>query len=97
MLPVILSPEAEIDLSDAYVWYESQVSGLGEEFIIGVDASIHTIRRNPEIFQVVHRDIRRSLMRRFPFGIFFIIEPDHIRVLAVFHAHRDPKIWGKKR
>ena len=97
MNPVTISPEAEADLTEAYRWYEEQVEGLGSEFLLCVDACIRSIARNPKIHQKVHKNIRRALVRRFPYGIFFIEEADHIRVLAVFHARRDPAIWQNRK
>lgn len=97
MKPIIVSPEAEGDLTEAYRWYEEQVEGLGDEFLLCVDACIRSMARNPKIYQKVHKNIRRALTRRFPYGIFFIEETDHIRVLAVFHARRDPTIWQSRK
>jgi plasmid stabilization system protein ParE len=97
MNPVIIAPEAEGDLIEAYQWYEKQIEGLGSEFLLCVDACIQGIARNPKIHQKVHKNIRRALVRRFPYGIFFIEEAEHIRVVAVFHAHRDPAIWQSRK
>lgn len=46
---LIILPEAELDVAQAYVWYEQHESGLGEEFLRCVDACIQFIRRNPEM------------------------------------------------
>ncbi len=97
MNPVIILPEAEGDLAQAYQWYEKQVDGLGSEFLLCVDACIRSIARSPKIHQKVHKNIRRALVRRFPYGIFFIEESGHINVLAVFHARRDPTIWQSRK
>lgn len=89
-----LRPEAEHDLSNAYDWYEERLQGLGEEFLICVDAAISLIDRHPKLFGVIHKNIvRRALIRRFPYGIFYVLKEDHIVVLAIFHASRDPKSW----
>ncbi len=42
-----VAPEAELDVAEAYVWYESRRTGLGEEFLSSVDACIERIRRQP--------------------------------------------------
>jgi len=97
MNPVIISTEAESDLNQAYLWYEKQIEGLGGDFLLCVDACIQNIARSPKIFQKVHKNIRRALIRRFPYGIFYIEQPDHIMIIAVFHARRDPLVWqGRK-
>jgi plasmid stabilization system protein ParE len=97
MLPIILSPEAEKEVVDSYWWYEEQLFGLGDEFILCLDAEMHSISRNSEIYQVVHKNIRRGILKRFPYCVFFIKEPNHIQVLAVFNAHRNPSDWKKRK
>ena len=65
--PLIVRPEAEVDLAEAYQWYEQQVHGLGAQFLLCVDAVMASIERNPQLFPVVHKGvIRRALTRRFP-------------------------------
>ena len=68
---LILAPEAEQDLAEAYGWYENRRPGLGEEFLSCVDACIAAIQRTPEMYRVVHEDYRRGLVRRFPYAIFY--------------------------
>ena len=97
MNPVIISTEAESDFTQAYLWYEKQVEGLGSEFLLCVDACILNIARSPKIYQKVYKNIRRALIRRFPYGIFFIEQPDHIRIIAVFHASRAPSRWQSRK
>ena len=72
MLPLILSPEEEKEIHDAYAWYEAQRIGLGNEFILCLDATMRSIARNPLIYQVVHKNIRRGVLRRFPYCVFFL-------------------------
>jgi len=63
---LIIAPEAELNVAEAYVWYEGWRVGLGEEFLTSIDACIESIRRQPEIYPFVHETYRRSLVRRFP-------------------------------
>jgi plasmid stabilization system protein ParE len=91
MSEIFFRPEAADDLAVAYRWYEDRRPGLGEEFLGVVDAAVEQILRTPAAFPVVHRDVRRALTRRFPFGIFFRDEPGRIVILAVFHGRRDPR------
>ena len=90
---LIIRPEAEAELAEAFDWYEQQLRGLGSEFLISVDATVHAISRNPYHFAKIHKDVRRALLRRFPYGVFFLVEDARIVVLAFFHAKRDPKRW----
>jgi hypothetical protein len=41
----VIAPEAELDIAEAYVWYEGRRAGLGEEFLSSVDACLESIRR----------------------------------------------------
>jgi toxin ParE1/3/4 len=91
--PLIIRPEAEFDLAEAYGWYETQLPGLGSQFLLSVDAALASIQRTPELYPVIHKNVRRSLIRRFPYGVFYVAEQDRIVVLAVLHARRDPRSW----
>lgn len=90
---LIIRPEAEAELAEAFDWYEERARGLGSEFLISVDATVHAIVRKPQQFARVHKDVRRALLRRFPYAVFFLVEDTRIVVLAVFHAKRSPKHW----
>ena len=93
---LIIRPEAESDIQEACAWYEDQSKGLGADFILCIDAALSLIQRYPELYAQVHKNIRRALIRRFPYGIFYIAEVDKIIVLAVLHVKRNPKHWQKR-
>ena len=90
---LMIRPEAEAELAEAFIWYENRLPGLGAEFLLCVDAVLSAILRNPEMYPVILKDARRALVRRFPYAIFFVVEETRVAVLAVFHAKRDPKKW----
>jgi len=92
----IIRPEAEVELAEAFDWYEQQVPGLGSEFLLSVDASFNAILRNPHQYPVVHKAVRRALTRRFPYEVLFVSEDEYIVVLSVFHAKRNPKHWQER-
>jgi plasmid stabilization system protein ParE len=52
---LIISPEAELDIQDAFEWYEQRDSGLGSEFVRAVDSCLALIGRNPLAYPVVYR------------------------------------------
>ncbi|MGD2089076.1 MAG: type II toxin-antitoxin system RelE/ParE family toxin [Candidatus Aminicenantes bacterium] len=93
---IIIRPEAEDDLEEAFQWYEEQSPGLGLDFLRCIDAAFDIITGNPELYQKVYKNISRALPRRFPYGIFYIIEDDKVFVLAVLHAKRDPKLLKER-
>jgi plasmid stabilization system protein ParE len=93
---LIILPDAEQDAAQAYVWYEDQELGLGEEFLRCVDACIQFIRRSPGIYQVVHENYRRGVVRRFPYVVFYEYSDTTVVIYAVFHCSQDPKKWRSR-
>ena len=90
---LIIRPEAKAELLDTFQWYQEQRQGLGYDFKLCVDEVISKIKKNPLIYKKLFRNVRRSVIKRFPFGLFFIVEDNTIIVLAVLHARRDPRRW----
>lgn len=97
MKPPILRPAAAADVEEAYRWYEDQREGLGEEFLTAVGAGLETIAALPLVAPVVHRDTRRLLLRRFPYGVFYRLVKDEIVVVGCLHAKRHAKLWRGRR
>jgi plasmid stabilization system protein ParE len=93
---VIVRPEAERDIDDAYIWYEERRPGLGAEFLLCVEEGFAKIQRHPEMYPIVHKNLRRILIRRFPYGIFYLSDQTSVIVLSVSHAHRDPQTWRSR-
>jgi len=93
---LIIRPEAEADLTEAFEWYESRVTGLGLEFIRTVDSLFNALIRNPQAYPVVYKSARRALTRKFPYEVFFIADVASVVILAVFHAKRNPQLWQKR-
>lgn len=82
---------AELDIAEAQVWYESQRSGLGGEFRFEIARVIDRLADSPLIYQIVHRDFRRAIVRRFPYLIWYRVIGESVIVLACTYAGRDPK------
>ena len=93
---LIIRPEAENEMAEAFDWYEIRSSGLGFDFLLCVEASFNSIARMPNKFPQVHLDVRRALVRRFPYELFFVENDEQIVILAVFHAKRNPKQWVER-
>lgn len=96
MYKLIVKPFAELDVTESANWYNKVRDGLGNEFLLILDAKINSIHRNPIKFPIIFKNIRRALTERFPFGIFFIVENDIIYILAILHTSRSPKTWKKR-
>lgn len=87
---VELRADAKFDLVSAHQWYEQQRSGLGRDFIQSVEDAIDRIRVAPMMFPIVHRGARQTLIRRFPYVIYYNVDGTVVEIVAVFHGHRDP-------
>lgn len=95
-LPVRIREEAEVDLSDAAIWYEQQRAGLGQEFLDQAFSVLESLPDNPSQYPVVHNSVRRALLGRFPFGIYYSVESEFILIYAVMHARRHPRRWQSR-
>ena len=95
--PVIFTPRARAELIDAQDWYENEAPGLGRRFRAAVDAVVQRISAARQ-FPVIHKNVRRALLRRFPYALMFVIEADEtLTVIACFHGSRDPAHWQRRR
>ena len=77
----------------AFRWYEDHRSGLGSQFLAAGDSAVSRIVSNPEVYPVVRVRVRRAVIRRFPYLLFYVIEREEVIVLACMHASRDPEKW----
>ncbi len=89
-------PEAEADLAAAYGRYEEHQPGLGRTFLQVVEAVFARISRSPRQLPIVHQQVRRTLTKRFPFAVFYIIENQTAVVLAVLHQASNSERWKKR-
>ena len=86
-------PEAEAEFNKAIDYYEEIESGLCFDFAIEVHSAIQRSVAFPIAWPVIDGEIRRSLVRRFPFGILYSVENEGIYIIAVMHLHRMPEYW----
>jgi len=93
---LVVTSAAAADLTAAYDWYEDQSTGLGVEFLRAVDAVFAAVQRAPATFPSVRGRTRRALLRRFPYGVFFVEAGDEVVVLAVAHGRRHPRVWQSR-
>jgi plasmid stabilization system protein ParE len=95
-LPLILSPEARADFDETFDWYERQRSGLGADFAARVQAVLDLIVSRPEFFALRAQNVRRALVRRFPYSVYYRPEEEQIVVLAIVHPSRDASVWHER-
>jgi plasmid stabilization system protein ParE len=91
MYSLLIKPRAILMTKDAYVWYETQKPGLGEEFLDELDGVYLKLETHPEYFGKVKKNFRQAALKRFPFVIVYEIIKREVVVFAVFHTSRNPK------
>lgn len=89
---VILREEARSDALQAFEWYEERRAGLGIEFRDALDATIARIVRYPLAYVSGERGLRRALVSRFPYAVYFRVYPEAVVVVGVLHGKRHPRV-----
>jgi plasmid stabilization system protein ParE len=93
---VTFAPEAEMDLAEAYFWYQQRRPGLGDEFLGAVDACVDRICLAPLIYRSVYRNYRRANLHRFPYAVYYESNAEQTTVYAVIHTSRTPEKWHSR-
>lgn len=91
------SARALREIGEAQEWYESQSPGLGEEFIAAMELQLKRLEQAPLLYAEVIPGVRRALLPRFPYGLFYAVRNDLLHVLAVLHDARNPSRLPKSR
>lgn len=89
---------AQSEATQSAIWYDNRQDGLGEEFIDDLQATFEKVAEHPDSFPYLEHyrgalDVRRCLLKRFPFAVIYLRRPDEILVVAVAHARRNPVYW----
>ncbi len=85
------------EIGEAQEWYELQSPGLGEEFIAAMELQLKRLEQAPLLYAEVIPKVRRALLPRFPYGLFYAVRENLIHILAVLHDARNPSRWPKAR
>ena len=88
-----ITEPAEIELQDAYEYYETQSERLGEKFINSFRSGIDRILCLPEAWSPIRYNVRKCVLDRFPYSIIYALEDEMIIILAIAHHHRMPEYW----
>ena len=89
LVPVAFHPPAAAEIDRAYTWYQNVRVGLGDEFLGCIDAMVSRVARGPADYPMVYPEVRRALVHRFPYAMFYLVEPGRVVVLAVLHVRQD--------
>lgn len=91
------SARALREIGEAQEWYESQSPGLGEEFVAAMELQLKRLEQAPLLYAEVIPGVRRALLPRFPYGLFYAARDDLVHILAMLHDARDPGRWPESR
>jgi hypothetical protein len=89
-------PDAGAEFVHAIEYYEKCEKGLGYDFAVEVYSTIERAASYPKAWPFIEDEIRRTLVRRFPYGVLYSVETDELFIVAVMHLHRDPEYWKNR-
>lgn len=92
-MKVFFSTYAKFELEDAERFYELDRKGLGKKFKADVREAMLRISEYPEAWPVERQNIRKCLLRKFPYKLLYSVEENHIAIIAVAHQCREPNYW----
>lgn len=93
MWPVCFTQATRAELVEAQDWYEAKAPGLGRRFRAEIKNVVERMAANPRQFAVVFKTLRRVRAKKFPYSLFFFVEPNELLVVVSFHSKRDPRHW----
>jgi plasmid stabilization system protein ParE len=94
---ISIAEAAENDIREAFLWYEDQKDNLGSTFEDYVNKAVDSIQSNPLKTQVRYGSTRVFFLKKFPYGIHFQINENHILIVAVFHTSKEPEKWQSRQ
>ncbi|NOU48873.1 MAG: hypothetical protein HOO86_17685 [Bacteroidales bacterium] len=90
--------QAEVDIDEAYIWYELVQIDLGNKFYKNVEESVNFIANNPFSCEVMYKGIRRFIIKGFPYGIYYKenFELKEILIIGIIHFKRSSRIIKRR-
>ena len=94
---LLLEPEAEAEFLEAGRWYAERNPAIAAVFRASVERALEAVEHAPQQFPIALRDIRKALVRRFPYVVYYVDLSTIISVIAIIHGRRDPRVWQARR
>jgi hypothetical protein len=88
--------EAELEFHETVAYLDRQVAGLGDRFIDAVQATIDHVRTNPNVGSRISKMVRKAVLRRFPYNVLYVDDPQGIVIVAIAPHKRRPGYWRKR-
>ena len=85
------------EIGEAFDWYEEQCEGLGSEFELAFELQLKRLEQVPLLYPEIFPGVRRTLLPRFPYGVFYTVKNELVHGLAVIHNARNPRRWPHER
>lgn len=96
-----LLDEAKQEMRESALWYEDKRAGLGDQFLDTIQHGFELIEEHPHRYMRIettdeNREVRRYVVKRFPFLIIYEVLSTEVLVVAVAHAKRKPRYWESR-
>lgn len=87
---------ATLEVTEAAEYYDSQVSGLGKDFLDELEAAVTRILHYPEAWRIISKPFRHCPLRRFPYTLIYTLPTrQEVLIVSLFHQHREPMSWKR--
>lgn len=96
MVAVRIQAQARAEIAEAFDWYLARSSEASAAFLAELDVAMEQIAEAPEQFPVIRGRLRRVLLHRFPYAVYFKPYATGISVVGVIHGRRHPRTWMRR-
>lgn len=91
-----VSDAAREDLFQAASWYNTHGSSLADRFLGSFEECLADIALVPKGFTEVRPNVRRALLHRFPYAVYYRVSPEVVTIVAVLHCSRSPRLLRRR-
>lgn len=92
----VFHPEASLEFEEAVRFYKDRGLGLGARFSSEVRTTIQKILKTPERWRFLEADVRRCVVRVFPYSVLYTVEAEFMLIIAIMHNKREPGYWRQR-
>ncbi len=91
--PIRIRPQVEVEINEATAWYRDRAPGLDRAFLRAVSEGLARISEAPESCPTIRGEVRRAILRKFPYAVLYVFDGAETIVLACIHERRTPARW----
>jgi toxin ParE1/3/4 len=93
----VFHPDALAEYAEAVKYYANQNSNIAQAFINSIEDAVYRIRESATHYPEIDEDVRRCMVRKFPYAVLYTIEQDYLLIIAVMHCSREPNYWKDRQ